>query len=319
MAKINIHNEVGQRTGTTDGKSLSDSGNLSSLPTRDIPLEQVVEQANVRREYEGIAELSANIKQYGLQQPVIVYPKPEGDGYILIDGHRRHRAYQQLAQEEPERFQGIPCIVSDDKDILIRQLVSNIQRSDLSQTEIYQALMTLKEQGSSTEQIAVIMGKDTKTVQNLFAAVKKITEDDFLKSYIADKGTIQEITEVLAIKDKGKRKALLEQRRNGTFATRKVLRAEAMQVKQEERRQRRQERGKESARQGEENPAGGILTNSSTRKMTINTNLEKLRIEVALTDRETFDIVVTRLKEIAGQADIACEYGGETPNGDRLV
>ncbi|MDR2534619.1 MAG: ParB/RepB/Spo0J family partition protein [Treponema sp.] len=308
MAKLDIQGEVAKRTGTTDSKIRTDGGSLSSLPTRDIPLKQVVEKDNVRRDYEGIKELSANIREYGLQQPVVVYPDKEG--YILIDGHRRYRAYQQLAQEAPEQFQTIPCIVSNDKDILIRQLVSNIQRSDLSQTEIYQALMTLKEQNRSESEIAVIMGKDEKTVKNLFAVVKKISDDDYLKEYISGKGTIQEITEVIAIKDSQKRNMLLEQRENGTLANRKALRDEAKRVKQEERKQRRQERKKAGEDGQEENPAGGIETESKTRKMTIRPDSEKFRIELVLKDKEAFDMVLARLKEIANQSSIACEYLG---------
>ena len=61
----------------------------------------------------GIEDLAANISLCGLQQPVRVRATPEGR-YVIVSGHRRRAALELLAQEDPERWAEIPCIVERD-------------------------------------------------------------------------------------------------------------------------------------------------------------------------------------------------------------
>jgi ParB family chromosome partitioning protein len=95
--------DVQSRTGTTDNRAVS-------LTVKDIPVGDIQIKENIRREYSGLEELQASIREHGLIQPITVYK--EGDSFIVKIGHRRYMAYQRLAREDPDRFHSIRCIVS---------------------------------------------------------------------------------------------------------------------------------------------------------------------------------------------------------------
>ena len=59
----------------------------------------------------GIDELAANIELCGLQQPIRVRPVPDSGRYMIVSGHRRRAAVCALAQEAPEKWREVPCIV----------------------------------------------------------------------------------------------------------------------------------------------------------------------------------------------------------------
>lgn len=62
-----------------------------------------------------IDELAANIELCGLQQPIRLRPNPENpERYIIVSGHRRRKALELLAKDDPERWSEAPCIVSRD-------------------------------------------------------------------------------------------------------------------------------------------------------------------------------------------------------------
>jgi ParB family chromosome partitioning protein len=194
------------RTGTMDSRAVT-------LMVKDISIGDIQTKENVRKEYTGIDELAASIRQYGLLQPITVYPK--GEGYIVKTGHRRFKAIQALYQKEADRFHSIRCIVSDADNTTIIQLVENIQRVDLPQVDLLNALNDMKDQGITNKQIAGIVGKSEGYIKNLFMGVNEINSDDNLKNLISHAGvTIQDIGETKGIPDKQDRLKLLEQRGN---------------------------------------------------------------------------------------------------------
>ena len=78
-----------------------------------IPLSQIDEDPNNFYQLNGLDELAANIAFCGLQQPIRVRQKEDGR-YIIVSGHRRRAAVAMLAEEDPERWQEVPCIVERD-------------------------------------------------------------------------------------------------------------------------------------------------------------------------------------------------------------
>ena len=62
-----------------------------------------------RVDKEGVEELAGNIELVGLQQPVLL--REEGDGYVVISGHRRMAALQRLVKEGKEQFRRVPSII----------------------------------------------------------------------------------------------------------------------------------------------------------------------------------------------------------------
>lgn len=60
----------------------------------------------------GLEELAANISMCGLQQPIRVRQHPDAAGrYMIVSGHRRRAAVKLLAQDDPNRWGEIPCII----------------------------------------------------------------------------------------------------------------------------------------------------------------------------------------------------------------
>lgn len=98
-------------------KFLADSGVGVNAEHREqieyIRLDLIDGDPNNFYQLSGIEDLAANISLCGLQQPVRVREKPEGR-YVVVSGHRRRAALELLAQDDPEHWQEIPCIVERD-------------------------------------------------------------------------------------------------------------------------------------------------------------------------------------------------------------
>jgi ParB family chromosome partitioning protein len=222
MAKLGMLKNVKERAGTKDSRSIT-------LTVRDIPIGDISVKSNVRKEYEGLEELAVSIRQFGLLQPITVYA--ENEKYIVKTGHRRYMAYTSLYKKEPERFHSIRCIVSDADNTTVIQLIENVQRVDLPQIDLFNALSALRNQGMTLKQIAEVMGKTEGYIKNLFFGVNEINEDDDLKSLIGNAGvTIRDIAETSTIPNKQARLSLLEERKKGTI-NRSCLRKKVKELK----------------------------------------------------------------------------------------
>ena len=75
-------------------------------------------------------ELQESIKQYGILNPLIVRPRPEGF-YEIISGHRRKYAAQQL------KYTKVPVIIRYmlEEDAIISMVDANLQRERISPSE----------------------------------------------------------------------------------------------------------------------------------------------------------------------------------------
>ena len=110
-------------------------------------------------ELSDVESLANNIATIGLQQPLRVRPHPTAEGrYMTVSGHRRRAALQLLAQEEPERWEEVACIV--DRDVVspalqqLRLIFGNantrkMSSADLSEqaAQVEKLLYQLKEDG----------------------------------------------------------------------------------------------------------------------------------------------------------------------------
>ena len=110
---------------------------------------------------QSIEELASSIDRHGLLQPVTVKRLPEGDGYLLVAGERRYRAFQKLGRP------AIPAIITDGNVAEIA-IIENLQREDLKPLEQAEAVARLMEAyGYSQEQVGQIIGKARNTVNEL--------------------------------------------------------------------------------------------------------------------------------------------------------
>ena len=210
MAKLELLKQVNERTGTK---------NAGAVNIKDIPIGEIQTRANVREsDNVDIEDLKASIKQAGLLQPITVHK--DGNGYICIMGHRRLRAYRELYKDDKDRFHSIRAIITDDKDITVRQIIENVQRADLKPIELYHALKELKGQGLNYKQIAGVIGKTEGYIKNLFSGIKEIEADpenmELLKK--SHGMTLSDFQTVKPVKDKAEKKKLLKAKAEGKIS-----------------------------------------------------------------------------------------------------
>ena len=157
----------------TDENSVIHVKISSVVPNKEQPRKQFSE--------EGLAELSASIRQYGVIVPLIVLKK--GKYYEIIAGERRWRAAKMAGVKE------IPVIVREytDSEAAEIALIENIQREDLNAIEEANAYSRLIEEFNLTqEEVALKVAKSRTAITNslrllkLDARVQKLLIDEML-------------------------------------------------------------------------------------------------------------------------------------------
>ena len=139
---------------------------------------------------EAMTRTVESIAQYGVLAPLIARPRPDGDGYEIISGHRRQHAAQLAGLET------LPVIVRqmDDDAAVLLMVDSNLQRENILPSERAFAykmkLEAIKNQGArsdltsgqigpklrSDEQIALDAGESRKQVQRFIRLTNLIPE-----------------------------------------------------------------------------------------------------------------------------------------------
>ena len=95
---------------------------LQMIPTRKI-------FANDKNFYDTskVDDLIDSILMQGLLDPLTVRPSGDGEGYIIISGHRRHRALMTILDdhlaEDTKPFETTPCFVREPGDDLMEELM----------------------------------------------------------------------------------------------------------------------------------------------------------------------------------------------------
>ena len=108
---------------------------------REIPLDQIqLPEIQPRQYFDNAAmqQLTANVKQHGIRQPVLVRPLGE-NLYELVAGERRYHAAKSAG------LQSLPAVIKklDRKEALQLALLENIQRENLNAIEETQAIVQL--------------------------------------------------------------------------------------------------------------------------------------------------------------------------------
>ncbi len=131
-----------------------------------VPLSTIEPDPNQPRSAMGdLDELVASIREKGVLEPILVRPRPEGEGdvpapagilYRIISGERRYRAAQEAGLYE------VPVIEMDvsEQEALEIALIENLQRKDLTPFEEAEGYRLLAERHQYThEEIASAVGK----------------------------------------------------------------------------------------------------------------------------------------------------------------
>lgn len=106
----------------------------------DIPISQIADNPHQKRKkYGDIKSLADSIHERGLQNPISVI-KIKDDGYIVVSGHRRLRAFKNL------RRKSIPAIIRKEttqEDLAKDIAIENLQREDLRADEKGETILQL--------------------------------------------------------------------------------------------------------------------------------------------------------------------------------
>lgn len=142
----------------------------------EIPVDEILIESNPRKTFNEstIKELAESISQYGLLQPVVVRKK--AGKYELINGERRFRAHKLLKKKT------ILAIVKNVEQIDISKLpeiklVENLQREDLSESDLALSLQELKNRHKETnDQLAKRINKSGQWVKTKIAHAEILKE-----------------------------------------------------------------------------------------------------------------------------------------------
>ena len=152
-------------------ESLISSNSLDRRTPYEIDITDIVPNGDQPRKVfdkEKLLELSESIRQKGVVQPIIV--TKGGDKYIIVAGERRWRAAGLAGLKK------IPAIVkdiSDEKERLELAIIENIQREDLSPTELATAYKNLIDKFSYThEALGKVVGKSRSAIANILRLLK---------------------------------------------------------------------------------------------------------------------------------------------------
>ena len=132
---------------------------------------------NPRKTFDEVAlkELSENIRQQGLLQPITVRPVADNTEYEIVCGERRYRAYRILFEETEANnelpfnpWDEIMAIVKEmsDEEAFDAMITENLQRQDVDPMEEAFAFGQLQKKGSSIQDIALRFGKSIRFVQD---------------------------------------------------------------------------------------------------------------------------------------------------------
>ena len=140
------------------------------MEVKNIPLVRIhTSPLNPRKTIDegDLQDLSNNIKQQGLLQPITVRPieaddtNPLGGEFEIVCGERRYRAVSMLEEDT------IPCIVREmsDEEALDAMITENLQRKDVDPIEEAFAFGQLHAHGKSLEELALRFGKSKRFIQ----------------------------------------------------------------------------------------------------------------------------------------------------------
>ena len=142
----------------------------SRFQAMELPIGRVFPSpVNVRREVGDVSELKDSIREQGILEPLVVRPAQDGN-YEVIIGSRRLASARELG------LPVVPVVVQDisDADAIVRSLVENLQRGDLTledRVEAYKRLQEIDtERFGTTQGLSRALGRNRPSIARDFEA-----------------------------------------------------------------------------------------------------------------------------------------------------
>jgi ParB family transcriptional regulator, chromosome partitioning protein len=142
---------------------------MSQKVIQQIPLDKIVTGKQVRERFdeESLKELTQSIRESGQQEPIHVVPLA-GEMYSLVTGGRRVRALRRAGRTVADAI--VEDRELDKSELLVRQIIENAQREDLTPWEKAKAIdLLMKETGWNATQTAAKLGFANGTITKLLS------------------------------------------------------------------------------------------------------------------------------------------------------
>ena len=206
----------------------------------DIPISHIKIKENVRKEYnlQRLKELASSIHTNGLLQPICVKqitPK----SFEVVFGHRRFKALGILKKRYPKKYTKVKAFIQSDggmneDEVKEVQLIENMQRHNLSFTELKSALMYFKNKHLSYKQIAKKLSKKEAYVKNLFSSVNTINDNPDLEDLVASSNNKISFSDVQEVKSlpKSSQVEVLKDKLKGNITSQQALRMRVKALKE---------------------------------------------------------------------------------------
>lgn len=138
-----------------------------------IALDKIVSTENSRGTIGDLSSLMNSIQQHGLEHPVGVNYDNKGK-YQIVYGNRRLQACEKLG------WKTIPAVLYtelDDKELLIKNVIENVQRKNITPVEIGRIIEQLSFKGLTIPEISARLDMPASTIRTLFDLYKNFPEE----------------------------------------------------------------------------------------------------------------------------------------------
>ncbi len=202
-------------TGLGLGEMFGVSSELPHLIEVDVSILQPnPDQPRQTFDKKALRGLANSIEQHGLLQPIAVKKVEGEDGYIIVAGERRFRAFQILKRTT------IPAILTDG-DSRELALIENIQREDLHPMELAEGLAKMIEHhGYKQRELGKIVDKAQNTISEILRLnslqdeiKQEYRSTDIPRAVVVEISRIAEPAEQLSFWKKAKRGMSLREAR----------------------------------------------------------------------------------------------------------
>ena len=164
---------------------------------------------NPRKDLGDLEELRESIRENGIMQNLTVVPDFDGDGYMILIGHRRFAASEGLIDE-------LPCIIADhltEREQVGIMLAENMQRSDLTFIEQAHGFQLMMDLGDTVESISKKTGFSKQTIKHRLE-ISKLDKDVIETAQKNFQLSIGDFIELEKVKDLKERNRILEESAN---------------------------------------------------------------------------------------------------------
>lgn len=147
------------------------------------PVAKIKPGKNVRADLGNLGDMVESVKAHGILQPPSIM-----EDFTTICGHRRIEAARRAGLEEIAVLM-YPMLT--DLEIKLIQLPENIQRKEMSDLDIFNAISELEEGGMKRFEIAKVVSVSDGTISNWLSP--KVALPEVLERFLAGKLTLDQV------------------------------------------------------------------------------------------------------------------------------